>query len=100
MKRPVTLPLVVYIIMIILLVSLIAQHQYQELRRDSAVSNINNPATVEHNKLAEIIVKAMDNAFSAGRVTRQVEHGQQIDMLNDIRNDTHQMLELMKNGTD
>ena len=100
MKRPITLPLVMYIIIIILLVLNLAQHQWQELRRDSAVRNINNPSTIEHNKLADIIVRAMDNAFSAGKVTRQIEHGQQITILNDIKNDTHQMLELMKNGTE
>ena len=91
--------MVLYIIIIILLSANLAQHQWQELRRDAAVRNINNPTTEEHNKLAEIIVKFMDAAFSQGKALRQSEHANQTAILIDIRNDISQMLETMRNGT-
>jgi len=84
--------MVLYVIIILLLSANLAQHQWQELRRDAAVRNINNPTTEEHNKLADIIVDAMQKAFSQGKITRQSEHSNQTIILQEL-------LEIAKNGT-
>jgi hypothetical protein len=88
-----------YIIIIILLAANIAQHHWQELRRDSAVRNINNPATEEHNKLGQLMLDGVDKTLDIRKHERTAEHNTMRNDSEIIINNTDTIIDMLKNGT-
>ena len=72
---------------------------WQELKRDAAVNNINNPSTDEHNKLARFLADTFNQVVSSGRQDRTQEHNAILGETDLIKNDTKIIIQILQNGT-
>lgn len=97
MNRPISLPLWFCIVVIVLLTydAFIVPY-IGELNRKIAVTDIQNPSTVEHDRLAQFLVEDFKSAIDAGRQSRTVEHNEMGNQTQIIKNNT----EIIKDNTD
>lgn len=100
MRRPITLPLWIFII----LITIAAYDAFvvpfiSELNRQTAVTNLKNPATIEHNQLGQFLIKNFNSLIESGRTDRQLEHSLMLNETALIKNDTAIIIMMLKNGT-
>jgi len=72
---------------------------WQELKREAAVNNINNPSTDEHNQLAKFLAYTFNHVVTSGRQERTQEHNQIMNETHLIMNDTKIIIQILRNGT-
>lgn len=100
MKRPVTLPLWMFIIILtIITYDAFVVPFIGELNRQTAVTNLKNPTTIEHNKIAQFMADTFNNVISAGRADRQMEHSMILNETSILKNDTAIIIMMLRNGT-
>lgn len=100
MKRPVTLPLWMFIIILtIITYDAFVVPFIGELNRNAAVTNLKNPATIEHNQLGQFMADTFNKVVSSGRADRQMEHSMILNETSILKNNTAIIIMLLRNGT-
>lgn len=100
MNRPVSIPLWFCVIVVVLLVyDAFIVPIIGEFNRQTAVTNLKNPATIEHDKLGQFLVDTFNNVISSGRADRQLEHKVIMNETAILKNDTAIIIMMLKNGT-